>query len=91
MAGHAVFLRNDGKIFAHVHPAGSVSMAALNLASGQNAQEQAMANMPGMNAPKNGEVSFPYGFPQLGDYHIFIQVKRAGHVDTGVFLAHVAN
>jgi hypothetical protein len=91
MAGHAVFLRNDGKIFAHVHPAGSVSMAAVSLASGQNAQEQGMANMPGMNAPKNGEVSFPYGFPQPGDYHIFVQVKRAGHVDTGVFLAHVAN
>lgn len=88
MAGHAVFLRNDGKIFAHVHPAGSVSMAAVDLAS---RQKEGMANMTGMNAPKNGEVSFPYGFPQPGDYHIFVQVKRAGKVQTGAFFAHVTN
>ncbi|HLJ30386.1 MAG TPA: hypothetical protein VKY85_27015 [Candidatus Angelobacter sp.] len=92
MAGHAVFLRSDGKVFAHVHPAGSVSMAAVDLASGQKpGQTQDMASMPGMNAPKNGEVSFPYGFPQPGDYHIFVQVRRAGHVETGAFVAHVAN
>jgi hypothetical protein len=86
MAGHAAFISDDGKIFAHVHPAGSVSMAAVDLA-GNQAQSQ---DMPGMgSAPMNGEVSFPYGFPQPGDYHIFVQVKRAGHVETGAFAVHV--
>jgi len=86
MAGHAAFISDDGKIFAHVHPTGSVSMAAVDLA-GNQAQSQ---DMPGMrSAPMNGEVSFPYGFPQPGDYHIFVQVKRAGHVETGAFAAHV--
>src|SRR5579864_7607948 len=28
MAGHAAFISTDGKVFAHVHPTGSVSMAA---------------------------------------------------------------
>jgi hypothetical protein len=84
MAGHAVFLSTDGNIFAHVHPAGSVSMAAVGLAEGQNS----MADMKGMNhdAP-TAEVSFPYGFPKAGEYRIFVQVKRAGKVETGAFIA----
>jgi hypothetical protein len=37
------------------------------------------------------EVSFPYGFPQPGDYRLFIQIKRHGLIDTGVFDVHVQN
>lgn len=88
MAGHAAFISTDGKVFAHVHPAGSVSMAAVSLAE-DSGQKQNMANMPGMGQePVNGEVSFPYGLPQPGDYRIFVQVKRAGHVETGEFAVH---
>jgi len=88
MAGHTVFLSNDGKVFAHVHPAGSVSMAAAALAQGENpATTDAMAGMH--HAPLSPEVSFPYGFPQPGDYHIFVQIKRGGKVETGVFAARV--
>jgi len=91
MAGHAAFISADGKVFAHVHPAGSVSMAALRLAEG-NGNDAAMASMPGMNHPaKNGEVSFPYGLPQPGDYRIFVQVKHGGQVMTGVFSVHAEN
>jgi hypothetical protein len=88
MAGHAAFISSDGNVFAHVHPAGSVSMAAVSLADGPVGQKE----MAGMNhVPANAEVSFPYGFPQAGDYRIFVQVKRAGRVETGVFVAHVSN
>lgn len=84
MAGHAVFLSDDGNVFAHVHPAGSVSMAAAMMAAG------AQHDMNMMEQQKTGaEVSFPYGFPQPGDYRIFVQVKRAGHVETGFFRAQV--
>jgi hypothetical protein len=84
MAGHAVFLSTDGNIFAHVHPAGSVSMAAVSLAEGGNAKagKENMDHNAGA-----AEVSFPYGFPQPGEYRIFVQIKRAGKVETGVFVA----
>ena len=46
-----------------------------------------------MPMPESGplppEVRFPYGFPQGGDYRIFVQIKRSGRVETGVFDAHV--
>ena len=80
MAGHAEFLSHDRTVFAHVHPEGSVTMAALALAN-PSLQSNSMANMPHMSS----EVSFPYGFPKTGDYRMFVQVKRAGKVETGVF------
>jgi hypothetical protein len=90
MAGHAVFMSTDGKIFAHVHPAGSVSMAAVNLAE-HAAAKSGMDKMDhgSQNERPANEVSFPYGFPQAGDYRIFVQVKRAGKVETGEFVAKV--
>jgi hypothetical protein len=83
-----------------VHPAGSVSMAALELAEAgmaggvDSAQTPMSASMHmSMPMPESGplapEVRFPYGFPKAGDYRIFVQVKRAGRVETGVFDAHV--
>jgi hypothetical protein len=101
MMGHAAFLRTDapGTVFAHVHPSGSVSMAALLLAAQQNGQRVAdfksagMSDMPGMEMPMSqrlpNEVSFPYGFPTPGQYRIVVQMKRGGTVETAVFDAPV--
>lgn len=107
MAGHAEFVRSDLSVFAHVHPDGSVSMAALQLAQASLASTSATGatakknGMAGMNMEAQAEssasssevfpaeVSFPYGFPQPGLYRIFVQIKRAGRIETGVFDAEV--
>jgi hypothetical protein len=87
MAGHMALVSSDGKIFAHIHPAGTVSMAAVSLAASGHQKQDAMTGMH--DAPHDSEVSFPYGFPQSGEYRIFVQIKRAGRVETGEFSAHV--
>lgn len=96
MAGHAELVSSDMSVFAHIHPAGSVSMAALELASaGPDGEATVGAKMHGgmsmQMAPPSlePEVSFPYGFPKAGEYRIFVQIKRAGQVQTGVFDARV--
>ena len=51
---------------------------------------EGMVSMPGMHETAlSNEVTFPYGFPQPGDYRLFVQIKRNGRVQTGVFDAHV--
>ena len=90
MAGHAEIIRSDRSVFAHVHPDGSVAMAALELTQ-KNSATPAIGNgsaMMAMQMPMDKmstEVSFPYGFPKAGEYRIFVQIKRAGHIETGVF------
>jgi hypothetical protein len=94
MAGHAAFIKDDGSVFAHVHPEGSAAMAALMMANGdQDTSASSMPmDMPGMAmsaSPISNAVDFPYGFPSAGQYRIIVQVKRNGHVETGVFDAVV--
>ena len=87
MAGHAEFVRSDLSVFAHIHPAGSVPMASLMIAQkdfGLPIDHSSMHALP-------AEISFPYGFPQPGDYRLFVQIKRRGQVETGVFDTHVGS
>jgi hypothetical protein len=103
MALHAEFIASDFSVFAHVHPDGSVPMAALNLADSAlrvKADKTATVPMAGMDMSAVGsgafpseelpaELSFPYGFPKAGLYRILVQVRRQGKVETGVFDAQV--
>jgi hypothetical protein len=85
MLGHAVLLRHDRAVFAHVHPTGSVPMAASAALGGRDAHGDACA-MPEHAA---SSVTFPYGFPSPGTYRIFVQIKRHDRVETAVFDALV--
>lgn len=93
MVGHAAFVKDDDTVFAHVHPSGTVSMAALMMAAAENQTQQAKPNaMAGMNMPSAdansptlNSVGFPYGFPTAGAYRIFAQMKHGQTVETGAF------
>jgi hypothetical protein len=89
MAAHAEIVSSDLSVFAHIHPAGSVSMAALELAqaglAGADRTEMSKPMNVAASGPEPAEFSFPYGFPRPGVYRIFVQVKRAGKVQTAAF------
>jgi len=77
MLGHSAFVKTDGTVFAHIHPSGSVSMAALMLAQNQTQSSASAAGgnttpmgMAGMNmtrgnsgAQQNGELPNEVSFP----------------------------
>jgi hypothetical protein len=95
MAAHAEIVRSDGSVFAHVHPSGSASMAAMEIAQAGMPMGDMKMSATKMRPVKmtedhvDPEISFPYGFPKLGLYRIFVQVKRSGKIQTGVFDATV--
>ena len=100
MPGHAAFVKTDGTVFAHIHPSGTASMAALMIAQAQNgeapgaasATKSDIASMSGMDMSTSAPpstVSFPYGFPSAGTYRIVVQMKHGNVVETGVFDAEV--
>jgi hypothetical protein len=89
MPGHAAFVAVDGQVFAHVHPTGSIPMAALEVArrqvEGEEPDPHAGHAMHAASAPMPPIASFPYALPQPGAYRIFVQMKRGGKVETGIF------
>jgi hypothetical protein len=90
MAAHAEIVCSDLSVFAHIHPSGSVSMAALSMAQAgltgaPTVGTEVPMQMAGSSAPLPSEFSFPYGFPHAGSYRIFVQIKRAGRVQTAAF------
>jgi hypothetical protein len=83
MLAHAAVLRADGSVFVHLHPMGTISMAALDAAGASTASADPMAGMD--HRTPHGRVSFPYAFPKPGPYRIWVQVRIGGEVRTGVF------
>ena len=81
MPGHAFFVKKDRKVFAHAHPSGTSPMASLQLGDPNLAHAAHAARSSELPAT----VSFPFAFPEPGDYRVFVQIKRAGQIQTGVF------
>ncbi len=99
MLGHAAVRRDDGTVFAHLHPVGTISMASQELFAkkakgaalsyridlGGDDPHAGHAMGPSGSATPPSEVSFPYEFPRAGRYRLWVQTKSSGRVLTGVF------
>src|SRR5207237_8957879 len=79
MAGHAMIARDDGQVFVHLHPAGTISLAALEtfvlrqpgdtVRGALGKRLRAMeAGMGGPGEARSGVGCFPYRFPKPGSY-----------------------
>ncbi len=89
MAGHAAFVKTDGSAFAHTHPDGSAAMPALMLANAGEGMGADLTSDMGGGKALSSTVEFPYGFPSVGRYRLFVQMKHSEIVETGVFDAEV--
>jgi hypothetical protein len=84
MAAHAVVVRDDANVFIHLHPLGTISVAAQALLTRDSAAASHTAMVP---AAPSDTLYFPYAFPQPGHYTVWVQVKRGGRALTGAFTA----
>jgi hypothetical protein len=81
MAAHVVVASRDGSVFAHLHPSGSISMAAMQRFAGATASDPHAGHAMELDSG----VAIPYALPKAGAYRMFVQVKRGGQVMTGAF------
>ena len=101
MAGHAVVMRDDGQVFIHLHPSGTISMASQKTFEMRQPGDSIAGTLArrlvtsdssdhSAHAPPVSEVWFPYAFRKPGVYHIWVQVRSGGRVLTGSWKATVA-
>lgn len=106
MRGHGVVARLDGSVYVHLHPMGTITMAAQEaftvrdrgdtmpngqLMLGDSHRSHANEVASGFTPEyAAATVEFPYAFPKPGSYRLFVQVKRNGRILTGAFAVNVA-
>ncbi|HKX16611.1 MAG TPA: hypothetical protein VJT33_01185 [bacterium] len=100
MAGHLLLTRDDGSVFVHLHPLGTISWASQQtfLLRGPADTVFGTVGLRLTEMERSGQmaaesvgstVSFPYAFPKPGHYRLWVQVKRQHRILTGVFDAEV--
>lgn len=88
MVGHAVVVRDDAKVFIHLHPLGTISVAAQERLARTGASDTTSHAMH-VTGARRDTLYFPYAFPQPGDYTVWVQLKRGGRILTGAVPAKV--
>jgi hypothetical protein len=78
MSAHAVVLRSDDQVFAHIHPGGTLPMLMPAASTTAPMTPAATLDPPGI-------ATIPYGFPTPGRYRLFLQMKHGTRIETGAF------
>jgi hypothetical protein len=89
MSAHVAIASEDGSVFAHLHPAGSISMAALQHFADASGRATPMDMSAHSMDAADSDVSIPYAFPKPGRYRMWVQMRHGGRVVTGGFLVEV--
>ncbi|MEM1136031.1 MAG: hypothetical protein AAGI07_09340 [Bacteroidota bacterium] len=113
MLGHSAIAKKDASVFIHLHPIGTISMAAQEMLANKigddvtlcvvlDSTNYDMTNITNLSPNQvttmrtdilkmmeekglSHQVSFPYAFPEAGNYRIWVQVKVKGEVLTAGF------
>ena len=100
MGAHAALIKNDGSIFAHLHPTGTINMASKHIYERGIKKEQMIDNrsieldlinpqhdhFSNQNYSHNGEVGFPpLRLIEAGDYTVWVQIKTENKIITQKF------
>jgi hypothetical protein len=101
MTAHGVVVRTDGSVYVHLHPMGTITVAAQEAflardrgdttAGGLLRLDDHARHATGAVDSSAAAVEFPYAFPKSGSYRLFVQVKRDGTILTGAFAIAVAD
>jgi hypothetical protein len=81
MAAHVIVASHDHRVFAHLHPSGSISMAALDKFTNRSPSTHA-GHEP---TAESSAIDVPYAFPSPGKYRLWVQYKREDAVQTTAF------
>ncbi len=100
MLSHLILSKDDGSVFTHLHPAGTISMASqqvFQIRAGEKppkritaAMMEKLCQVPGPELLQQ-PISFPYEFPKPGHYTFWVQVKIGGAVKTARFEVEVGS
>ncbi len=86
MLAHLIIFRKDYAVFAHLHPAGTPSMGALDLGmralSLGNIQDDPIHQADGA---LEGDVAFPFGFSSPGAYRAVLQFRDSRQIYSAAF------
>jgi hypothetical protein len=87
MYAHTIVWKNDGKVFTHLHPLGTISMTSQLLFAKREAGERNLANKPLdiYCGPPPEAITVPYAFPEAGSYRMWVQVRVGGELQTAAF------